>query len=995
MASTHNRSTGLYWLRVTCGLLILLLGISVILSWHTGWETQIRDSFQIHQRFIPMVYNTALAFALSGLALLLIKHRSIALSFGIVLMGLGSLILMEHFLGFDLLIDQLIVEDHLTSAPASPGRMAANTAICFTVAGLSFILAAVTKRIDIMAVVIAMLGFLIFIISAVAFLNYVLPIQLTFGLESLTDMAIHTATGFIILSIGIIAYGVKSYYAEGNRHFSIFSVITLVAGAIISIGLWQYLMLREDADVDRSVSITQTYLEKYIADVIKQQEIILYEITFDLSHESEMDINDKIINKVKKGYPQVDGLGTITPEGEFIWAIPLANQEAMDAVAKEIKNLPFSEKLAIKSISIPNGPKGFLMLLPYYEEGVYQGTILSAYNAENLFNSVFSQSMLDNFGVAISENGVNIYRSTNMDLTPREKQWDLTTTIQAGNSEWVLSTWPRMALIRDIYSWTPNVVFIVSLFLMITLATIIQLSINLRESHILEKKASKAKSDFLSSMSHELRTPLNAIMGYAQLIQYDTSLSREQSDNAGKIRSAGKHLLSLINDILDLAKIESGKIDISLEEINLDNIIGECYTLNLPIADKYHVTLDLKDFHSDVYVKADYFRFKQVLINLISNAIKYNKNGGSVSIKLNETNNNTVKIGICDTGMGLSQEQIKSLFQPFQRFSAEKTRIEGTGIGLVIAKNLIEKMHGNITVESVEGDGSIFWVELPLCTGKSVIDKAKYFQPDKIENIDKSMAKNYLILVAEDNPANQEIIKYQLEYLGYRCEIVSNGEDAYDHWLSKDYNMVLMDCNMPGLDGYETTEKIRKNETRGDMHTPIVAFTANALKEDIEKCLHAGMDDYLVKPVDLESLQNKLNKFLAKTNLAMKMEKTDKESSDVTGPVDFSVVKKFIGDNVAAQERVFKKFVDLCPEITSDFNRALADRNAEEVRGNAHKLKSSARALGANALADLCFSLETAAKSADWESIEIMIPKAIAAANEACAAIKSHLHLDH
>jgi signal transduction histidine kinase/CheY-like chemotaxis protein/HPt (histidine-containing phosphotransfer) domain-containing protein len=955
-------NSGLEWLRIMCAGLAATIGIVVLVGWHAD----IALLRQVHPNFVPMAYNTALGFVASALGLFFIHRKYIAIAIGLLVFFLGVVTLSQYIVDVQLGIDSLFFEH--------PIPMAANTAFYFSISGSCLIIAALQKRHQFFEIVFIALGFLVFLLGCIAFLGYLLSMPVAYGWGGLTEMAVHTAFGFMLVGLGLAAYGTHHFQENGAKLFSTIPLLTLIIGAIISIALWQYLALREEKDVFRTIRMTQEYLGDYVRDIIRKEEYILFEVAFDFSHEPGMNLNQKIVEKVQTGYPLVGGLGTVDPDGKVYWGLGLQNPEATKAVEKSVMTNGNAVDVSTLPIEVPGIGRGFTMVLPYYEDGVYQGSVFSVYDSQNLFGNLLSDSMLDNFGIAVYEDDILLYQNVEISDIAIQRNWVQLEKINTGRSNWELRTWPRSQLIKEIYSWAPNVVFMIALFLVTVLAAMVQLGINLRVSNKKVKKASKAKSDFLSSMSHELRTPLNAVIGYAQLLEYDKALNEDQKLTAGKIRSASKHLLSLINEILDLSKIEAGKLDISLEPISLDSVVKECYALSLPLAEKFDVTLNFERFHEDVTVKADFFRLKQIFLNLISNAIKYNKAGGSVSILVEPQMLDTVKIGICDTGLGMSQDQIAKLFEPFQRFAAEKSNIEGTGIGLTISKELVEKMHGKISVESKLGQGSVFWLELPIVESRPGLKEVLGDASQSVKEPNVSAAKSAYILVAEDNPANQEIIQQQLEYLGYKSKIVDDGEQAYEAWMQENFDAILMDCNMPGLDGYEASSKIRKDEKGQNMHIPIAAFTANAGKTEIQKCKDAGMDEILVKPVELEALQAALFKLTQQQQSSKKLLKGNSKPHKSDENIDFTVIEKYIGPNPAAQKKAFMKFVDLCPKECDEIRNAYEAKDDEGLRAHAHKLKSSARALGANKLADLCYELEQAGKAADWEKIEEVAP---------------------
>ena len=390
-----------------------------------------------------------------------------------------------------------------------------------------------------------------------------------------------------------------------------------------------------------------------------------------------------------------------------------------------------------------------------------------------------------------------------------------------------------------------------------------QVEMALKEAMAVAEKANLAKSDFLSSMSHELRTPLSAILGFAQLIESGTPQpTPSQKRSVDQILQAGWYLLELINEILDLALIESGKLSLSLEPVSLAEVMRECEAMIESQADKRGISVTFPQFSSPCHIKADRTRLKQVLINLLSNAIKYNTERGSVLLKCVDTAPDRIRICVEDTGKGLSQDKIEQLFQPFNRLGQEAHTEQGTGIGLVMTKRLVELMGGIIGVESVVGQGSMFWIEMNV-TSELKLDGAAQdigtdFPPPAI-----SGPRARTVLYVEDNPANLMLVE---DLIARRpdLQLLSARDGTSGIAIAKSAlpDFILMDINLPGISGI-TAMKLLQEDPR-TAHIPVVALSANAMPRDIEKGMEAGFFRYLTKPI-------KINEFMETLDLALKL----------------------------------------------------------------------------------------------------------------------------
>jgi PAS domain S-box-containing protein len=384
----------------------------------------------------------------------------------------------------------------------------------------------------------------------------------------------------------------------------------------------------------------------------------------------------------------------------------------------------------------------------------------------------------------------------------------------------------------------------------------------LNEAKLLADKANLAKSDFLSNMSHELRTPLGTMLGFAQLVEAGTpALAPSQKKSIDQIIKAGWYLLDLINEILDLAVIESGESVISLEPVSLQKVMQECAAMIEPQALIRDIAVTFNKLDKPYFVNADHTRVKQILINLLSNAIKYNKVGGTVIIEHHLTSHDTIRVSVRDTGDGLSKELINQLFQPFNRLGQNAKAEVGTGIGLVVSKRLIELMHGKIGVESTQGKGSVFWIELNLVVSTALTSHALAEAEAEAE----AEADLRTLLYVEDNPANLMLLE---DIVAGRPDLrlltAKDGKQGILLATAILPDVILMDINLLGMNGFEVLKILAKDVSTSQI--PVIALSANAMPQDIEKGLQAGFFRYLTKPL-------KLNKFLDTLDEALQITK--------------------------------------------------------------------------------------------------------------------------
>lgn len=698
-----------------------------------------------------------------------------------------------------------------------------------------------------------------------------------------------------------------------------------------------------------------------------------------------------------RDFPSLKTIVRIDRDNYVRWISPLEGLESQVGLnvadtpekAKDLREAAGNSRILVSApLTLTRGTKGILVYVPVKAGGRPDGFIVGALSTQQLFSDLLVREQLEAFNLRVNYKGEAVY-DTSMSGDEPSPSLEAQKPFSIGDRRFSFTLSPTDAYIESHESHTgilPQTIvvvgFFISLLLSVTTRTILVARIRaayLKDARIAAEAANDAKSQFLSNISHEIRTPLNGVLTTAELLE-KTPLDGRQKKYLDIIRNAGALLFNLLNDVLDLSKIEMHRFELNESPYNLRKTINFTADLFRTAAIQKGLRLNVR-ISPDLpeYVLGDVHRFSQILSNLIGNAIKYTEKGGiEVHARMQDSEGRpSLRIDVHDTGIGVPEKLLGVIFDRFTQ-AHETTRIAGTGLGLAICKSLVGLMGGEIGVTSEEGKGSTFWFTLPLRPQSAPTEESA---ADPVS--DGAGVKGCKVLLAEDVEANRVVIADMLSWLGCSVDVAENGQEALECCAGTQYDLIFMDCNMPVMNGYDATRKIR--ELYGP-DVPVVAVSAHAFVQDIRQCHDAGMNDYVQKPVRSADLLRVLNKWARGRAAARDGQDEDSPASSAVSPVaareesgaealrfDPSSLQDLTGGDAKKQEKFISMILRNADTLHAEIGEAYESGDPETLRERAHALKSVAAQAGGNALSAVCLQLEKSGVEAGAEDVGSII----------------------
>ena len=855
---------------LSIGSFIFFLGSVVIF----GWYAKLPLLIQLNPSFVPMQYNTALGLTLCGLCLIL---NSLQLNrpqavFASLLFLLGSVTLSQYLFKIDTGLDQLFMDHYITVKTSHPGRMAPNTAICFTLMAILSLNEVFNKNSKLKFSINYLVSSTVLCLSTVALMGNLLNVEGAYGWQKLSRMAMHTSFGFFIQGLSVFAKTLNTRHSSKSTFLPIF--IALVTFSVFTL-TGQVIKDKENKNMHRVMDYEAEMIGYKVESDLKERiEAFIrlsQRVSFNGFNQSSWLLDAATYYQDFKFY---ESLAFYDKDNKLKWIYPKSQtpKELLPETLTSIKDATLKNKFVITNpVQNSIGDYQIIFLYPIIQEKEYKGSSIGSINIKIFLNTLLTDKKYEAYDFNIYFQDELIYISeTELKTNFQRLNFNKNYKININDIDWQLEIIPTQQLMESLGSTIGEILIALGL-LISTLAGAItyfyQEAVKARDR---ARIAERAKANFLANMSHEIRTPMNGILGMAEILMDDI----QEENNREKleiIRKSGDSLLVIINDILDYSKIEAGKVSLESSGLDIRELLQDQISLYSPIASKKGIQINLLvDYSVPHIIKGDQVRLKQIVNNLLSNAVKFTIMG-NVEVKLVKTSmdgkNEFLHLTVKDSGIGISEEDSWKLFKDFTQIDSSTTRrFGGTGLGLSICKKLVELMKGKIYFNSKINEGATFHVQLPLIEGevnenirpKSMLTVFDH-SDSKEENKQEEGREKIKVLVVDDVKTNQFVVSSFLSKLNCKVSFADNGLEALDKAKEDHYHLVFMDCHMPIMNGFESTEKII--EALGDKRPKIIALSASAMKEDMDKCYASGMDDFLAKPINREALAKIISKY--------------------------------------------------------------------------------------------------------------------------------------
>ena len=867
-------------LRVAAAL-IFILGITVI----CGWHLHIPLLLQIHPSFVPMQYNTALGFILSALCLtgLLKNHLALTVGSSVILLLLGCLTLLQYPTGVNLGIDELFMLHDLTEKTSHPGRMAPNSAVCFILTALFFILAHGKKTRNSLLPVLS--ASLLMSLSCVAFFGYLSDIETAHGWGKMTRMALHTSAGFIVIALGLLTALWKAEVRDQPiPHWT--PQLIIVFGLTSTLVLMQAIKAENRKKLTNEVELHCSMISDKIQIAMEGQFKAMERMADRWNSRNGTPYNEWIIDATNyinhfSGFEYIKRL-----DSSFNVVHSVAHNESQEK--GKFRKFAYNSKASLSLL--PTESKKVVAVLPLFSHGSSDGFFAASYNLEELISSRnFLDAEENLLGVRLFAEDKELFR---INYPENNDGLELSKELILADKKYTLRVKPGKKYIKNFHPEIYTVLLVLGLLTSLTISLIsffwLKLYDSEKELKVSDKKikkslkeiekqkselkkawenaevASQSKSEFLANMSHEIRTPLTAILGYLDLIK-ENKLEKKVLKDVKIIENNSRHLLTIINDILDLSKIEAGKLEIEMMPFSVFELNREIELLLRSKSREKGIDL-IVDWQLPIpeQVASDPTRIRQVLLNLLGNSVKFTHKG---YVKLETSWNresSELVFRIKDSGIGMTGEQLEHIFESFQQADNSITRkYGGSGLGLTITERLTKMLNGRIAVASELNKGTEFTVTLKIENwGKLLHEKPKISSKSRTGGLSQVPLQGKVLLV-DDNMTNLTLISKILKKMKLDVECCMNGQEALNLALKDkaDFDLILMDVQMPVMDGLTAAAILKQN----NYGKPVIALTANAMKGDKEKCLQAGYTDFATKPVNKNKLYAILDECLNET----------------------------------------------------------------------------------------------------------------------------------